>query len=161
MDLQNYHEWIAERHRLLERIKELEAENAELRKRLGEDVFARLQRPGLKPKHVEREAFKAELKHIEGHGDYWLLYQQSKPHLVVHVQLPKSEAEFDNILGWCLGQNKWCDYIEGNLSFICVIAGFYAAELTPKYPDFIKERVYALYDAVYWWNEYGTELLRI
>ena len=38
MDLQNYHEWIAERQRLLERIKELEAENAELRKRLGEDV---------------------------------------------------------------------------------------------------------------------------
>ena len=92
-------------------------------------------------------------------GDYWLLYQQSKPHLVVHVQLPKSESEFDNILGWCLGQNKWCDYIEGNLSFICVAAGFNAAELTPKYPDFIKERVYALYDAVYWWNEYGFEWL--
>ena len=106
-------------------------------------MFPRLQRPGLKPKHVERETFKAELKHVEGHGDYWLLYQQSKPHLVVHVQLPKSEAEFDNILGWCLGQNKWCDYIEGNISFICVIAGFNAAELTPKYPDFIKERVCA------------------
>ena len=41
MDLQNYHEWIVERQRLLERIKDLEAENAELRKRLGEDVFAR------------------------------------------------------------------------------------------------------------------------
>lgn len=123
-------------------------------------MFPRQQRPGLKPKHVEREAFKAELKHIEGHGDYWLLYQQSKPHLVVHVQLPKSESEFDNILGWCLGQNKWCDYIEGNLSFICVVAGFNAAELTPKYPDFIKERVYALYDAVYWWNEYGSECLK-
>jgi len=104
--------------------------------------------------------FKAELKHIEEHGDYCLLYQQSKPHLVVHVQLPQSEAEFDNILGWCLGQNKWCDYIEGNLSFICVVAGFNAAELTPKYPDFIKERVYALYDAVYWWNEYGSECLK-
>ena len=88
-------------------------------------MFPRLQRPGLKPMQVEREAFKAELKHVEGHGDYWLLYQQSKPHLVVHVQLPKSEAEFDNILGWCLGQNKWCDYIEGNLSFICVVAGFF------------------------------------
>ena len=32
------HEWLIERQRLLERIKELEAENAELRKRLGEDV---------------------------------------------------------------------------------------------------------------------------
>ena len=33
-----YQEFIAERARLLERIKELEAENAELRKRLGEPV---------------------------------------------------------------------------------------------------------------------------
>ena len=31
-------EWLMERERLLGRIKELEAENAELRKRLGEDV---------------------------------------------------------------------------------------------------------------------------
>ena len=38
MDLHNYQEWIAERQRLIERIKELEAENAELKKRLGEDV---------------------------------------------------------------------------------------------------------------------------
>jgi len=124
-------------------------------------MFPRLQRKGLKPKHVEREAFRAELKHIEGHGDFWLLYQQSKPHLVAHVQLPKTESEFDHILGWCLGQNKWCDYIEGDLSFICVIAGFNAAELTPKYPDCIKERVYALYDAVYWWHEYGKVLLQL
>lgn len=32
-------EWLIERQKLLERIKELEAENAELRKRLGEDVM--------------------------------------------------------------------------------------------------------------------------
>ena len=102
-------------------------------------MFPRLQRPGLKPKLVECETYKAELNHVEGHGDYWLLYQQPKPHLVVHVLLPKPEAKFENIFGWRLGQNKGCDYIEGNLSFICVIA----AELTPKYPDFIKERVCA------------------
>ena len=36
MSSQRYQEFIAERARLLERIKELEAENAELRKRLGE-----------------------------------------------------------------------------------------------------------------------------
>ena len=120
-------------------------------------MFPRLQHQGLSPKHVERDAFRAELKHIEGHGDYWLLYQQDKPHLVAHVQLPKTEAEFDHILGWCLGQNKWCDYISGDLSFICVIAGFNAAELTPKYPDFISERVYALNAAARWWYEYGKE----
>ena len=38
MEIQNYHDWIAERQQLLDRIKELEAENAELKKRLGEDV---------------------------------------------------------------------------------------------------------------------------
>ena len=52
-------------------------------------MFPRLQRKGLKLKHVEREAFRAELKHIEGHGDFWLLYQQSKPHLVAHVHYPR------------------------------------------------------------------------
>ena len=38
MSSQRYQEFIAERARLLERIKELEAENAEFRKRLGEPV---------------------------------------------------------------------------------------------------------------------------
>ena len=45
MDLHNYQEWIAERQRLIERIKELEAENAELKKRLGEDVVPIKQEP--------------------------------------------------------------------------------------------------------------------
>lgn len=43
MELQNYHDWIIERQRLLERIKELEAENIELKKRLGEDVVPEVQ----------------------------------------------------------------------------------------------------------------------
>lgn len=38
MATQQYQEFITERARLLERIRELEAENAELRKRLGEKV---------------------------------------------------------------------------------------------------------------------------
>ena len=121
-------------------------------------MLPRLQHPGLKPKHVERDAFKAELRHVEGRGDFWLLFQQSKPHVVAHVQLPKSEAEFDQILGFCLGQNRWCEYIEGDMSFLCVIAGYNSEELTPKYPDFIKERVLALYDATYWWYEYGNTI---
>ena len=45
MDLQNYHDWIAERQQLLERIKELEVENAELKKRLGEDVVPVVHKP--------------------------------------------------------------------------------------------------------------------
>ena len=119
-------------------------------------MLPRLQHPGLNPKHVERDAFKAELKHVEGHGVYWLLFLQAKPHVIVDVQLPQTEAEFDNILSFCMLQNHWCEYIESNLSFLCVIAGYNPEELTPKYPDFIKERVMALYDSVYWWYEYGT-----
>jgi len=122
-------------------------------------MFPRLQHCGLKPEYVESEAFKAELKHVEGHGDYWLLHQQAKPHVVVHVQLPQTEAEFDNILGFCLGENHWCDYIEGDLTFICVIAGFNATELASKYPDFISERVYALHAATRWWYKYREEVL--
>ena len=34
----SYQDWLAERQQLIERIKELEVENAELRKRLGEDI---------------------------------------------------------------------------------------------------------------------------
>lgn len=45
MDLQNYHDWIVERQRLLERIKELETENVELKRRLGEDVTPIAQEP--------------------------------------------------------------------------------------------------------------------
>jgi len=58
-------------------------------------MFPRLQHCGLKPEHVNRDAFKAELKHVEDHGNYWLLHQQAKPHVVAHVQLPRTEAEFD------------------------------------------------------------------
>ena len=120
-------------------------------------MFPRLQHRGLTAEHVDCDAFKAELRHVEGHGDYWLLHQQAKPHVVVHVQQPKTAAEFDNILGFCLGENHWCDYIEDDLSFICVIAGYNAEELTPKYPDFIRERVYALHAAARWWYEYREE----
>ena len=40
-----HHEWLIERQQLLERIKELEAENTELRKRLGEDVTPTEKKP--------------------------------------------------------------------------------------------------------------------
>ena len=53
---------------------------------------------------------------------------------MAHVQLPHTEAEFDNILVFCLGENHWCNYIEGDTTFICVIAGFNVAELTPSTP---------------------------
>ena len=65
--------------------------------------------------------------------------------------------KFDNILSFCMLQNHWCEYIEGDLSFLCVIAGYNPEELTPRYPDCIKERVLALYDAAYWWFEYREE----
>ena len=63
--------------------------------RSGKAERPRMQHRGLEFRHVERNAYKAELRHVEGHGDYWLLHQQLKPHVVAHVQLPKTEAEFD------------------------------------------------------------------
>ena len=53
-------------------------------------MFPRMQHRGLQFKHVKRDAYRAELRHVEGHGDYWLLHQQSKPHVVSYVQLPKT-----------------------------------------------------------------------
>ena len=51
-------------------------------------MFPHMQHRGLQFRHVERDAYRAELRHVEGQGDYWLLHQQSKPHVVAHVQLP-------------------------------------------------------------------------
>ena len=45
MSLGSYQEWITERQRLLERIKELETENVELKRRLGEDVVPIVHEP--------------------------------------------------------------------------------------------------------------------
>lgn len=45
MELSNFQELIVERQHLLERIKELEAENVELKRRLGEDVTPVAQEP--------------------------------------------------------------------------------------------------------------------
>ena len=67
-------------------------------------MFPRLQEQGVESRHVEREAFHAELKHVEGHGDYWLVYQQAPPHLVANIQFAGDEAEFDRKLGWFIGQ---------------------------------------------------------
>ena len=46
-------------------------------------MFPRLQEQGIEFKHVEREAFRAELKHVKGHGDFWLVYQQAPPQQVL------------------------------------------------------------------------------
>lgn len=42
------------------------------------------------------------LEHAKGYGDFCLLYQQVKPLQVIHVELPKTKIEFDNILGFYL-----------------------------------------------------------
>ena len=86
-------------------------------------MLPRLLEQGVKFKHVERDAFKAELRHIEGHGDFWLLHQQAKPHVVAHIQLAKDENDFDQILGWFIGQQKLHEFILGDFSFISAFAG--------------------------------------
>jgi len=48
-------------------------------------------------RHIECDVFKAEPRHVERHGDYWLIHPQSDPHVVAHVQLSKTEVEYANI----------------------------------------------------------------
>ena len=121
-------------------------------------MFPRLQEQGVKFKHVKRDAFKAELRHVEGHGDFLLLHQQAKPHVVVHIQLAKDENDFDHILGWFIGQQKLHEFVRGDFSFISAFAGCIREELPMCYPDNIKCKVYALADSARWWHEYGREV---
>lgn len=117
-------------------------------------MLPRLQEQGVKFKHVERDAFKAELRHIEGHGDFWLLHQQTKPHVVAHIQLAKDENDFDQILGWFIGQQKLHEFVFGDFSFISAFAGCNRDELPMRSPDNIKCIVNALCDSARWWHEY-------
>ena len=96
-------------------------------------LFPRLQEQGVEPRHVEREAFRAELRHVDGHGDYWLLHQQAKPHVVVNIQFAADEAE---------------------------LAGYNQEEVPSRFPDNIKSIVYALSDSARWWHEYGMEVMK-
>ena len=121
-------------------------------------MFPRLLEQGVEFRHVERDAFKAELRHVEGRGDFWLLHQQEKPHVMVHIQLAKDENDFDNILGWFIGQQKLHEFIRGDFTFISAYAGCSGEELPMRYPDNIKCKVYALADSARWWHEYGKEV---
>ena len=61
-------EWLIERQQLLERIKELEAENTELRKRLGEDVTSIEKKPTAKQKfslHEKVDLFRSLFKGVK------------------------------------------------------------------------------------------------
>jgi hypothetical protein len=117
-------------------------------------MFPRLQEQGVEFEHVEYEAFKAELRHVEGHGDFWLLHQQSKPHVVVHIQLAKDENDFDRILGWFIGQQKLHEFVRKDFTFISAFADCNRDELPMRYPDNIKCIVNALCDSARWWHEY-------
>ena len=69
-------------------------------------MFPRMQHRGLQFRHVERDAYRAELRHVEGHGDYWLLHQQSKPHVVAHVQWrPSLTTSLASAWGRTIGVN--------------------------------------------------------
>ncbi len=122
-------------------------------------MFPRLQEQGVEFKHVKRESFHAELLHVEGHGDYWLLHQQDSPHMTVHIQLARNESHFDSILGWFIGQQKLHEFVRGDLTFISAFAGVNRDELPFRYPDNIKSIVYALCDSARWWHEYGHEVM--
>ena len=120
-------------------------------------LFPRTFEHGLYPQHVERGDFVAECRYVEGFGDAWLLHQQKPPHLVAHVQFAKDEAEFDKKLGTAIGLQKMHEYISGDFTFFCMLAGINANEVPPFWPDRIKIPVVALQEATYWWYEYRHE----
>ena len=78
MNLHNYHDWIAERQQLLERIKELEAENAELKKRLGEDVVSVVQEPTAMQKLSAQEKVELFRSVFKGRDDVFARRWYSK-----------------------------------------------------------------------------------
>ncbi len=123
-------------------------------------MFPRMQEQGVQPRHIDFDAFRAELRHVEGHGDFWLIHQQSNPHVVCHIQQARDVAHFDHILGWFLGQDKWHCYVDGDLTFVCAFAGCNYDELPAKYPDFIRDRVLAMCDAARWWHEYNQNIMK-
>ena len=124
-------------------------------------LFPRTVEHGLAPQHVEQSDFVAECRHVEGYGDAWLLHQQKPPHLVAHVQFANDEADFDKKLCTAIALQQLHAYIEGDLTFFCMLAGVNADEVPPTWPDRIKIPVRALSAATRWWHEYGKEAISL
>lgn len=122
-------------------------------------LFPRTVERGLAPQHVEQTDFVAECRHIEGYGEAWLLYQQKPPHLVAHVQFTNGEADFDLKLGTVLAMQKLHAYIDGDLTFFCMLARINQDEVPSAWPDRIQVPVRAVGAAARWWHEYGRATL--
>ena len=122
-------------------------------------LFPRTVEHGLASQQVEQSDFVAECRHVEGFGDAWLSHQQKPPHLVAHVQFATDEADFDKKLGTAIALQQLHEYIEGNLSFFCMLAGINADEVPPTWPDRIKIPVRALSAAARWWHKYGDDTI--
>ena len=75
------------------------------------------------------------------------------------MQFAKDEADFDKKLGTAIGLQKMHEYIAGDLTFFCMLAGINTAEIPQTWPDRIKIPVLALQEATYWWYEYRHEAL--
>lgn len=72
MELFNFQNWIAERQKLLERIKELEAENVELKRRLGEETIPVVKEPTVMQKFSLQEKMNLFRSVFKG-SDCWLI----------------------------------------------------------------------------------------
>ena len=120
-------------------------------------LFPRTVEHGLAPQHVGQSDFVAECRYIEGFGDAWLLHQQKPPHLVAHVLFATDEADFDKKLGTAIALQQLHEYIEGDLTFFCMLAGINAEEVPPTWPDRIRIPIRALSAATRWWHEYGKK----
>ena len=99
-----FHDWIIERQQLLERIKELEVENAELKKRLGEDVTPLVHEPAAMQKLSAQEKVELFRSLFKGREDVFARRWYSKAsgkgdyHNVIHVPC--------TIISYCLYLNE-------------------------------------------------------
>ena len=71
------------------------------------------------------------------------------------------EADFDRKLGTAIALQQLHEYIEGDLTLFCMLAGINADEVPPTWPDRIRIPVRALSAATRWWHEYGKEALSL
>ena len=80
---------------------------------------------------------------------------------MAHVQFATDEADFDKKLGTAIVLQQLHEYIEGNLTFFCMLADINAEEVPSTWPDRIRIPVRALSAATRCWHEYGKEELSL
>ena len=62
-------------------------------------------------------------------------------------------------LGTAIALQQLHEYIEGDLTFFCILGGINAEEIPPTWPDRIRISVRALSATTRWWHEYRHDTI--